>query len=74
MTKLSQILLNTALLGNAQKLSFQQQKQTEQQTQSAGLDQLDAILNQGIFDIEELQETTPDFCIHPSDWYRDLHP
>lgn len=71
MTKLSQILLNTALLGSAQKLNFQQQTQTEQ---SAGADQFDAILNQGIFDIEELQETTPDFCIHPSNWYKDLHP
>ena len=72
MTKLSQILLNTVLLGNAQKLNFQQQTQTTDQ--SAGVDQLDAILNQGIFDIEELQETTPDFCIHPSDWYKDVHP
>ena len=48
--------------------------QNGQETQSAGVDQLEAILNQGIFDIEELQETTPDFCIHPADWYKDVHP
>ena len=29
-------------------------------------------LSRSIEDIEELQETTPEFCIHPENWYRQL--
>lgn len=29
-------------------------------------------LSRSIEDIEEMQETTPEFCIHPENWYRQL--
>ena len=29
-------------------------------------------LSRSIEDIEEMQETTPEFCIHPQNWYRQL--
>ena len=66
-----QILLPLALLGrsNASMLTFK-----EQQTSSNAINDPLQRLTRSLADIEELQETTPEYCVHPATWYKGLSP
>jgi len=58
-----QILLPLALMGqsNANMLTFQSSSNNIMER-----------LARSITEVEELGETTPEYCVHPSTWYRDV--
>ena len=67
MTKICRILLKTTILWNltkSEKLGFSKSPETD----------IESILLGDLQNLDELQETTPDFCLHPSNWYKDLTP
>ena len=71
MSKKGQILLASMLGQTTQASMLKFQPDNAQMSISPAENEL-LRLSRSIEDIEEMQETTPEFCIHPQNWYRHM--